>query len=115
MIAPSALRKLAQGPSLEELDKKIQAGEYQYHNFGSCFVITHIAENKHERVLEVVVLFGSGFLEKREEVTKTLEDFGKEHGCKAVEAPKARLGLESAMKPFGWKRKKVILRKEIHG
>lgn len=112
MIAKSALRKLAAGPSLEELNKKVLDGEYQYHNFGRCFVITHIVQYKNERVLEVVILFGEGFLEKREEITNHLVAFGKKNECAAIEAT-CRPGLQPVMKPFGWKRRKVVLRKAL--
>jgi hypothetical protein len=67
---------------------------------------------ENEKVLEVVLLLGDGFLEKKKEVVEHLEKFGKEHGCKAVEAL-SRKGLAPTLKPLGWKTKKILLRKEI--
>ena len=92
--------------------RKVEKGEYQYHPFGSCEVYTQIMDYGHEKVLEVVLLFGDDFLGKREEVVSHLEKFGKQHGCKAVEAL-SRLGLEPTLRPLGWKKKKVLLRKDI--
>lgn len=115
-LSPSALRKLGSGSlrilPLEEIDRKVKAGEYQHHQFGSCFVITQIHDYGYERVLDVVLLLGEGFMEKRREITERLESFAKEHHCIAIEAL-SRNGLEPAMKPFGWRRKKVILRKAL--
>jgi hypothetical protein len=115
-VRRGALRKLGDGSlrilPFEEIDRKVKAGEYQFHQFGPCFVITQISDYSNERLLEVVLLFGDGFLERREEVTKHLVDFGRKHDCKAIEAI-SRLGLEPVMKPFGWRRKRVLLRREI--
>jgi hypothetical protein len=115
-VRRNALRKLGNGSlrilPFEEIDRKVKCGEYQFHQFGPSFVITQISDYSNERLLEVVLLFGDGFLERREEVTKHLVEFGRKHGCKAIEAL-SRLGLEPAMKPFGWRKKQVVLRKEI--
>lgn len=115
-MKPSAKRKLSSGAlrilPFEEIDRKVRSGEYQFHNFGSCFVITQITDYSTESVLEVVLLFGDQFLEKKEAVVEHLIEFGRSNGCKAVEAL-SRLGLESTLKPLGWKRKKVLLRREI--
>jgi len=115
-VKPSALTQLASGKlgvrPVEEIDKEVRSGEYQYHNFGTCHVFTRIANYDYEKVLEVVLLLGDGFLEIKEEVVAHLVSFGKKHGCKAVEAW-SRLGLEPTLRPLGWKKKKVLLRKEI--
>ena len=66
----------------------------------------------HEKVLEVVLLVGDDFLGKKEEVVDHLVEFGRKHGCKAVEAL-SRIGLEPTLRPLGWHKKKVLLRKDI--
>jgi hypothetical protein len=115
-VKPSARRKLENGSlrilPLKEIERKVMAGEYQFHNFGTCFVWTQIMVYDTEKVLEVVLLLGDGFLEKKEEVVEHLESFGKEHGCKAIEAL-SRKGLAPTLKPLGWRPKKILLRKEI--
>lgn len=115
-IRPSALRKLRNGYlrilPFEEIDRKVMVGEYQFHDFKTCWVWTQITDYGHESVLDVVLLLGDDFISKKEEVVNHLVKFGKEHGCKAVEAL-SRLGLEPTLKPLGWKRKKILLRREI--
>jgi hypothetical protein len=115
-VKPSARRKLENGSlrilPMKEIDRKVMAGEYQFHNFGTCFVWTQVMVYDTEKVLEVVLLLGDGFLEKKEEVVEHLERFGKEHGCKAIEAL-SRKGLMPTLKPLGWKPKKILLRRDI--
>jgi len=115
-LKPSALRKVASGKlrilPFEEIDKKVRSGEYQYHNFGTCHVFTQITDYSYEKVLEVVLLLGEGFLEKKEEVVAHLVSFAKQHGCKAVEAL-SRLGLHPTLRPLGFKQKKILLRKDV--
>lgn len=115
-MRPSASRKVKNGSlrilPFEEIDRKVRSGDYQIHPFGSFFVITQIMVYDNETVLEVVLLLGDDFLSKKEEVVSHLVRFGKEHGCRAVEAI-SRLGLEKTLKPLGWKRKRILLRKEI--
>jgi hypothetical protein len=62
--------------------------------------------------LDVVLLIGEGFPEKKTEVVEHLADFARTHGCKAIEAL-SRRGLEPTLKPLGFKNKKVLLRKDI--
>jgi hypothetical protein len=115
-LRPSALRKVKNGSlrilPFEEIDKKIKAGEYQYHDFQTFGVLTQVTDYGTEKVLDVVLLLGDGFLEKKSEVVAHLVSFGKEHGCKAVEAL-SRLGLEPTLKPLGFRRTKILLRREI--
>ena len=115
-MRPGALRKLDSGSlrilPFEEIDRKVREGSYQFHPFGSCFVITQITDYSYEKVLDVVLLFGDGFLGKKEEVTERLVQFARAHGCKAIEAI-SRPGLEPTMKPLGWRRSKVLLRKDV--
>lgn len=115
-MTPSAQRKLANGSlrilPFAEIDRKVMSGEYQFHNFRTCWVWTQITDYGHEKVLEVVLLLGDGFLEQKDEVVAHLVRYGKERGCSAVEAL-ARRGLEPTLKPLGWKKTKALLRKEI--
>lgn len=91
---------------------KVEKGEYQLHRFDGFGVYTQVTDYDNERVLEVVLLIGEGFPEKKKEVVDHLVEFGRKHGCKAVEAL-SRLGLEPTLKPLGFKRKKVLLRRDI--
>lgn len=115
-LAPSARRKVSNGSlrilPFEEIEKKIKEGDYQYHPFDTCFVITQITDYGTEKVLEVVLLLGEDFISKKSEVVDRLVRFGKEHGCKAVETI-CRLGLEPTLKTLGWKKKRILLRREI--
>jgi hypothetical protein len=115
-LKPSALRKVQNGSlrilPFEEIDRKVKAGEYQYHDFQTFGVLTQVVQYEKEKVLEVVLLLGDGFLEKKSEVVAHLVSFGKEHGCKAVEAL-SRKGLEPTLKPLGFKPKKILLRRDI--
>lgn len=115
-VKASALRKLRTGSlrvlPFEEIDRKVRSGEYQFHPFGPCFVITQITDYGNEKVLDVVLLFGDDFLSRKEEVVEHLVKFGREHGCKAVEAL-SRMGLAPTLKPLGFHKKKILLRKDI--
>jgi ABC-type phosphate/phosphonate transport system ATPase subunit len=115
-LRASAIRKFRNGslriPPFAEIDKKVREGLYQFHEFGTCFVITQIRVYDNETVLEVVLLYGEGFLEKKAEVVEGLSKFGREQGCKAIEAL-SRLGLEPTLKPLGFRRTKILLRTEI--
>jgi hypothetical protein len=115
-LKASAVRKFRNGSlrtlPFAEIDKKVREGLYQFHEFGTCFVITQIMEYDNETVLEVVLLYGEGFPERKAEVVEGLKKFGKEQECRAIEAL-SRLGLEPTLKPLGFRRKKILLRKEI--
>jgi hypothetical protein len=116
MIAPSAERKLYNGTlrilPFEEIESKIRDGDYQSHSFPRGFMITQISDYDNERVLDVVFLLGERFDDWKHEALERLIEFGRSHGCNAVEAI-SRLGLEPALKPLGFRRKRVLLRKEI--
>lgn len=115
-LRPSAQRKLDSGRlrvlSQGDIVRKVEAGEYQCHSFGPCMVITQVTDYGYERVLDVVLLIGNAFLPIKERVADALARFGREHGCAAIEAL-SRPGLEPTLKPLGFRRKKVLLRKEI--
>ena len=115
-MKPSAGRKLVSGKlrilPIDEFTAKLQRGEYQEHLFEGFAVYTQITDYSTEKVLDVVLLIGEGFPEKKAEVLERLEDFARLHGCKAIEAL-SRRGLEPTLKPLGFKNKKVLLRKDI--
>lgn len=115
-MRPSAYRKMVNGSlrilPFAEIDAKVMSGEYQFHDFSTFWVWTQISDCGREKVLEVVLLLGDGFVERKEEVVEHLVRFGKEHGCAAVEAL-ARRGLEPTLRPLGWRKTKALLRKEI--
>jgi hypothetical protein len=117
-LKASAVRKFRNGSlrtlPFAEIDKKVREGLYQFHEFGTCFVITQIMEYDSETVLEVVLLYGEGFPERKESVVEGLKKFGKEQGCKAIEAL-SRRGLGPALKPLGFRTTRVLLRTEIGG
>jgi hypothetical protein len=62
--------------------------------------------------LDVVLLVGEGFPEKKSEVLEHLADFARTHGCKAIEAI-SRKGLGPTLKPLGFKTARLLLRKEL--
>ncbi len=70
----------------------------QIHKFHLGFVITQIEEIDGERVLHVVWLAGEKFRDWKAEAFQRLEKFGREHGCKAIEAD-CRPGLASLLRP----------------
>lgn len=117
-VSPSAYRKLASGKlrilSLDSFQKKLEKGDYQEHLFDGFAVYTQITQYDYERVLDVVLLIGEGFRRQKESVVNHLAQFAKAHDCQAVEAL-ARLGLESELRPLGFMRTKVQLRKELEG
>jgi hypothetical protein len=114
--SPSAYRKLANGSlrilPFAEIDAKVRSGAYQYHPFPRGFVLTQVTQYDSERVLDVVLLWGDQFDAWKADVVNHLIEFGRANGCAAVEAI-ARLGLGKTLKPLGWRRKKILLRKEI--
>lgn len=115
-MRPSAYRKWRDGRLRilppQEFDEKVRKGEYQEHRFDGFAVYTQITDYDNERVLDVVLLIGEGYLEKKNEVDTHLVAFAKQYGCQAVEAL-SRPGLETVLKPLGWKRTRIVMRKEI--
>lgn len=99
--------------SLQDMTDRIKRGELQIHKFAHGFFVTEIKDYPEERVLVVQLLSGARG-HKREWVAEGVEHlrrFAKENNCAAVEAT-CRLGLEPLLKPFGWKRTRVLLRME---
>lgn len=117
-MRPSAYRKLASGKlrilPLDSFEEKLAKGDYQEHVFDGFAVYTQITEYGYERVLDVVLLIGEGFSQQKEAVVNHLVEFAKQHDCQAVEAL-ARLGLQPMLRPLGFSRMRVQLRKELEG
>ena len=115
-MKPSASRKLVSGKlrilPIDEFTVKLQKGEYQEHLFDGFAVYTQVTDYSYERVLDVVLLIGEGFPEKKEEVCERLADFARLHGCNAIEAI-SRRGLEPTLKPLGFRKSRVLLRKDL--
>lgn len=115
-MKPSAGRKLVSGRlrilPIDEFTEKVRRGEYQEHLFDGFAVYTQITDYGYEKVLDVVLLVGEGFPEKKTEVIERLSDFARLHGCKAIEAL-SRKGLGPTLKEVGFKTTKVLLRKDI--
>jgi hypothetical protein len=115
-LKPSALRKVQNGSlrilPFEEIDRKVKAGEYQAHHFDDLLVLTQVMQYEKEKILEVVLLLGEGFLEKKSEVVAHLVSFAKENGCQAVEAL-SRKGLGPTLKSLGFRTTRVLLRRDL--
>jgi hypothetical protein len=115
-LKPSASRKLTSGKlrilPIDEFTVKLQKGEYQEHLFDGFAVYTQITDYGYEKVVDVVLLVGEGFPEKKEEVCERLADFARTHGCVAIEAL-SRKGLGPTLKDVGFRTTKVLLRKDL--
>lgn len=100
------------GCSLEEYQRKIESGEWQAHTFPKGFVVTQIIDYEEEKVLTVHLLGGKDFDEWKEEANQRLIAFGREHGCKSLEAA-CRFGLGRKLKRLGWKPWHVVMKKDL--
>ena len=110
---PMSLKHIKEGVLLGELQLFMMFGSddgEKYKVFG-CFV-TRIQTLTNYKQVEVLLLKG----EKRElwqkEVARTIEDLGKQHGCKRL-AVLARPGWRNFLEPFGWKVKRYLYQKEL--
>lgn len=112
----SIARKIASGrlrvPELPEVEAKLRSGDYQCLSFPLGFVITEIKEYDFGRILRVHLLGGERFDEWKAELVGELVKFARGHGCSAIEAT-CRLGLEESLKPLGFRRSRVVLRREV--
>ena len=110
---PMSLKHIKEGVLLGELQLFMMFGSddgEKYKVFG-CFV-TRIQTLPNYKQVEVLLLKG----EKRElwqkEVARTIEDLGKQHGCKRL-AVLARPGWRNFLEPFGWKVKRYLYQKDL--
>jgi len=106
----------------KEMRTKISTGEYQlFMMFGSddgekykvfgCFV-TRIHQLPNFRQVEVILLRGEKRELWQEGAAQTIENLGRQHGCKRV-AVLARPGWKNFLEPFGWKIKRYLYQKEL--
>lgn len=106
-------KKYRLGLTWPEYQKKIAAGEYQFHAFGSDgFAITEVIDFAEERVCIVHLVGGENSKAWKDSADQKLVEFAKRHNCKAIEA-QCRFGVERVMKPMGWRRTRVVIRKDI--
>lgn len=108
----SSRRKYRLGYTEAEYRRKIEAGEWQLHTFSHGFLITEIRTYVEERVLIVHLIGGERLDEWKSEADRKLIEFAKEHRCEAIEAM-CRLGLEKTLRDHGYRRHRVVMRKEL--
>lgn len=113
----SAHRKLTNGslrlPAFAEIDAKIRSGEWQFHQFPNGFIVSEIRKySDSDVVLLVHLIFGERLQAWKDEANTFLTIFARQHGCTSMEAL-CRRGMEAVLKPSGWKRTRVLLRKDI--
>jgi hypothetical protein len=108
----SSKRKYRLGYSLAEYRRKVEAGEWQFHQFEHGFLITEVRDYAEERVLVVHLAGGSRFDEWKDAANVKLTRFGKKHRCVAIEAI-CRLGFEKKLQPLGMRRHRVVMRKDL--
>lgn len=108
------MAKLRLGGSWADYQRKISEGKAQFHNFGLGFAITEVVEynHPHERVLTVLLLGGEKFEEWKAEADLKLVSFARVNGCEAIEFA-CRLGLEKKIKGLGYRRHRVLMRKDL--
>ena len=104
--------KVRLGYSEDEYRRKVEAGQWQAHQFEHGFLITEIMQYAEERVLTVHLLGGKNFKEWKAEADERLRSFAVANGCVAIEAV-CRLGLEKSLIDLGYKRSRVLMRKPV--
>lgn len=104
--------KFRLGYTWDEIKEKVDRGEWQFHGYPLGFVFTEIKQYPTEKVCLVHFLSGEQFDSWKSQLVDDLAKFGKENGCQALQAG-VRLGLEKKLKPLGWKRWHVVIRKEL--
>src|SRR5262245_28613653 len=116
LVRESALRKLGNGSlrilPFSEIDNRVRSGAYQFHDFGTFWIWTQISVYDTEKVLDVVLLLGEGFPERKGDALERLAAYGRKCGCNAIEAI-SRRGLEPTLKPLGFRKTRVLLRKDL--
>ena len=100
------------GYTWDEYKKKIESGEWQLHAFDKGFAVTEIKQYVEEKICLVHLLGGEKFEEWKLQANNRLINFGREQGCKALEAV-CRIGLAHKLKPIGWKQHRVMMRYEL--
>lgn len=106
------LPKVRLGYTLDQYKKKIESGEWQLHSFPKGFLITQVIQYAEERVCVVQLLGGEQFDAWKSQANESLKQFGREQGCKALEAV-CRLGLAPKLKPLGWRHYRTVMRMDL--
>jgi hypothetical protein len=81
----------------------------QAHVFPKGAVLTQIDDYPEERILQVVLMIGKDLDKWEVSVLERLRAFGREHGCKAIEAD-CRPGLARFLKQYGFRTTKIRMR-----
>lgn len=90
----------------------MESGEWSALTFPLGFVFVEVMQYQEEKVLLVHFLGGKKFDQWKSELVERLVQFGKANGCAAIEAG-CRVGLEKKLKPLGFERWHVLIRKEL--
>jgi len=96
----------------DEITERLKDGRFQLHKIGYGIIITEIKDWAGERILCVFWLGGKEFDFWKDRAFVQLVKFGREHGCKAIEA-RCRPGLAAKLRPLGFRTIKTEVRVEI--
>ena len=98
----------------EDYRRMIASGEAQLHKFNSGFAITRVVAYKHpdERVLNVLLIGGREFDSWKADADAKFDEFARVNGCNAVEFA-CRTGLEPRLRKLGYRRHRILMRKEL--
>lgn len=100
--------------TFDDYRKKVLMGLAQVHNFDKGCAVTEVVSytNPEERILNVLLLGGEQFEEWKAEADRVLVSFARVNGCNAIEFA-CRLGLERKVTELGYRKFRVLMRKDI--
>lgn len=101
------------GYTWEQYKKKIESGEWQLHQFPKGFVITQLVDYVEEKICLIHLTGGEQFDTWKSEANETIKQFGREQGCKALEAV-CRIGMAEKLKPLGWRHHRTLMRLDLN-
>lgn len=119
MRAAEKLARLKKACEMGRVDydvvrQKLHRGEYQYHESGDAMAITHIGVSGRFKTLYVDTV--SGDILDVPDLTKLVEDFGRQMNCQVIETD-GRLGWDryfrKTSKAQGYRRVAVKYRKDL--
>jgi hypothetical protein len=87
----------------------LNRGDAQLWVYPTGLMITKIIVYENCKRLIVFLIAGEDMASCKAQAHNDLVNFGRKHGCDAIEAH-ARPGLEKAMKELGWIKEQVIIR-----
>ena len=119
-LAPDIERALEHGGdfTLDDIHEKLAARDWQLWavtregKHAGC-VITHVAVRPAAKVVEIVLLAGKDARKWMPETEDVIEAWARDLGAVAMEAT-GRDGWERRMKPAGWCKSAVVIRRELH-